>query len=127
MCDVLFLSIIRRHTRCAVVTGVQTCALPIYPSALGPCVIQQSGEASVMLLVDDGRVVSARRTVRVKRRNSLAVGVDELRNVVLMNHRIIRRDADLSAVLKLALGDAFGGTLKGRSLFDEPRVFSPAF
>src|SRR3546814_7961781 len=92
MCDVLFLSIIRRHTRCAVVTGVQTCALPIYPSALGPCVIQQSGEASVMLLVDDGRVVSARRTVRVKRRNSLAVGVDELRNVVLMNHRIIRRD-----------------------------------
>src|SRR3546814_9645652 len=42
------------------------------PSALGPCVIQQSGEASVMLLVDDGRVVSARRTVRDKRRNSLA-------------------------------------------------------
>src|SRR3546814_7690722 len=61
----------------------------------------------------------------VKRRNSLAVGVDELRNVVLMDHRIIRRDADLSAVLKLAVGDAFGGTLKGRSLFDERRVFSP--
>src|SRR3546814_16572249 len=69
------------------------------PSALGPCVIQQSGEASVMLLVDDGRVVSARRTVRVKRRNSLAVGVDELRNVVLMNHRIIRRDADRKSVV----------------------------
>src|SRR3546814_15457215 len=80
-----------------------------------------------MLLVDDGRVVSARRTVRVKRRNSLAVGVDELRNVVLMNHRIIRRDADLSAVLKLAVGDAFGGTLTGRSLFDERRVFYPEF
>src|SRR3546814_20727566 len=80
-----------------------------------------------MLLVDDGRVVSARRTVRVKRRNSLAVGVDELRNVVLMNHRLIRRDADLSAVLNLAVGDAFGGTLQGRSLFDERRVFSPVF
>src|SRR3546814_16705507 len=79
------------------------------------------------LFRSDGRVVSARRTVRVKRRNSLAVGVDELRNVVLMNHRIIRRDADLSAVLKLAVGDAFGGTLKGRSLFDERRVFSPEF
>src|SRR3546814_8189084 len=25
-----FFSIIRRHTRCALVTGVQTCALPIY-------------------------------------------------------------------------------------------------
>src|SRR3546814_3209132 len=26
-----FFSSIRRHTRCALVTGVQTCALPIYP------------------------------------------------------------------------------------------------
>src|SRR3546814_6672797 len=26
----LFFSSIRRHTRCALVTGVQTCALPIY-------------------------------------------------------------------------------------------------
>src|SRR3546814_16912855 len=70
------------------------------PSALGPCVIQQSGEASVMLLVDDGRVVSARRTVRVKRRNSLAVGVDELPNVVPMNHRLSRPHADRAAVTK---------------------------
>src|SRR3546814_18832675 len=29
----LFLSIRRRHTRCALVTGVQTCALPIWRSA----------------------------------------------------------------------------------------------
>src|SRR3546814_3894341 len=27
----LFFSSRRRHTRCALVTGVQTCALPIYP------------------------------------------------------------------------------------------------
>src|SRR3546814_4655341 len=25
----------RRHTRCALVTGVQTCALPIFPIAIG--------------------------------------------------------------------------------------------
>src|SRR3546814_4055319 len=32
-----FFSSIRRHTRCALVTGVQTCALPICPVALrGP-------------------------------------------------------------------------------------------
>src|SRR3546814_16603521 len=32
-----FFSIRRRHTRCALVTGVQTCALPIYPdSATSP-------------------------------------------------------------------------------------------
>src|SRR3546814_2247245 len=28
-----FFSSRRRHTRCALVTGVQTCALPIWPSA----------------------------------------------------------------------------------------------
>src|SRR3546814_10004692 len=29
MCVLFFFSSIRRHTRCALVTGVQTCALPI--------------------------------------------------------------------------------------------------
>src|SRR3546814_2425471 len=29
-CDFFFFSSRRRHTRCALVTGVQTCALPIY-------------------------------------------------------------------------------------------------
>src|SRR3546814_7152665 len=31
-----FFSSRRRHTRCALVTGVQTCALPIYPEAIVP-------------------------------------------------------------------------------------------
>src|SRR3546814_10330934 len=31
---VFFFSSRRRHTRCALVTGVQTCALPIYPAGL---------------------------------------------------------------------------------------------
>src|SRR3546814_2631131 len=36
---IFFFSSRRRHTRCALVTGVQTCALPIWPSAGGdgPC------------------------------------------------------------------------------------------
>src|SRR3546814_2191332 len=36
MCCVFFFSSRRRHTRCALVTGVQTCALPIYPLLLAP-------------------------------------------------------------------------------------------
>src|SRR3546814_8502453 len=32
---VFFFSSRRRHTRCALVTGVQTCALPIYPRFMG--------------------------------------------------------------------------------------------
>src|SRR3546814_20739181 len=31
-CDLFFFSSRRRHTRCALVTGVQTCALPILPA-----------------------------------------------------------------------------------------------
>src|SRR3546814_12580467 len=31
ICFLFFFSSRRRHTRCALVTGVQTCALPIYP------------------------------------------------------------------------------------------------
>src|SRR3546814_14742640 len=30
-CSMFFFSSRRRHTRCALVTGVQTCALPIFP------------------------------------------------------------------------------------------------
>src|SRR3546814_12359899 len=32
-CFCFFFSSRRRHTRCALVTGVQTCALPIYPAS----------------------------------------------------------------------------------------------
>src|SRR3546814_6862345 len=35
MCFMFFFSSRRRHTRCALVTGVQTCALPIYPDPAG--------------------------------------------------------------------------------------------
>src|SRR3546814_10652308 len=34
-CCVFFFSSRRRHTICALVTGVQTCALPIYDSLIG--------------------------------------------------------------------------------------------
>src|SRR3546814_8337936 len=36
MCFFFFFSSRRRHTRCALVTGVQTCALPIFPQVMYP-------------------------------------------------------------------------------------------
>src|SRR3546814_5572622 len=44
MCFVFFFSSRRRHTRCALVTGVQTCALPISTirSATSSCKWQQN-------------------------------------------------------------------------------------
>src|SRR3546814_1980381 len=44
----------RRHTRCALVTGVQTCALPIFPD-------QQPVSAETMLAKEKWKKVSWRR------------------------------------------------------------------
>src|SRR3546814_1613418 len=46
MCDIVrwvvfFFSSRRRHTRCALVTGVQTCALPISPADKSACAARQ--------------------------------------------------------------------------------------
>src|SRR3546814_1076052 len=41
---VFFFSSRRRHTRCALVTGVQTCALPIYVSGLSILVEWANGQ-----------------------------------------------------------------------------------
>src|SRR3546814_6908625 len=53
-----FFSSRRRHTRCALVTGVQTCALPIYPSPL------ELWEWGIANKIGAGRVLS-REKVRV--------------------------------------------------------------
>src|SRR3546814_6448691 len=46
MC-VLFFSSRRRHTRSAVVTGVQTCALPIFPPHAG---LENAGAKTIVLV-----------------------------------------------------------------------------
>src|SRR3546814_11908098 len=43
---VFFFSSRRRHTRCALVTGVQTCALPIYDSGLFHIIERWADDAS---------------------------------------------------------------------------------
>src|SRR3546814_9045769 len=44
-CCFFFFSSRRRHTRCALVTGVQTCALPIYRHARGQPIIRRDDGA----------------------------------------------------------------------------------
>src|SRR3546814_11330304 len=56
-----FFSSGRRHTRCALVTGVQTCALPIYKAYLKPVRGQENlqivtGARVNRLIVEDGVV-----------------------------------------------------------------------
>src|SRR3546814_18305464 len=44
-----FFSSRRRHTRCALVTGVQTCALPIFPQRASLCALRIFLEQSAVL------------------------------------------------------------------------------
>src|SRR3546814_5605800 len=65
----LFFSSRRRHTICALVTGVQTCALPIFERLVGPTIIEplRADWAGVRVaateLIDQGKAEEARRTV----------------------------------------------------------------
>src|SRR3546814_1330646 len=62
MLFVFFFSSRRRHTRCALVTGVQTCALPILPR---PVVVVTSALLSKIEAGDvgDSEIASARQLV----------------------------------------------------------------
>src|SRR3546814_10566049 len=51
-CCLFFFSSRRRHTRCALVTGVQTCALPIYYELAGEHLKNAKGYESYAQAVD---------------------------------------------------------------------------
>src|SRR3546814_8581308 len=56
-----FLSSRRRHTRCALVTGVQTCALPIYPSTIDERRPPLGHERFALVVVQAAHVVRTER------------------------------------------------------------------
>src|SRR3546814_4007301 len=60
MCVLFFVSSRRRHTRCALVTGVQTCALPIFPPA-GQQGVGWAGVLAVDGAAELGVAVAAQR------------------------------------------------------------------
>src|SRR3546814_5415124 len=61
----LFVSSRRRHTRCALVTGVQTCALPIYAAGRPEHPIWGSGQYDVHLYDADNVKVGEDLTVEI--------------------------------------------------------------
>src|SRR3546814_4728576 len=77
-----FFSSRRRHTRCALVTGVQTCALPIYRSLLCP------GESIGQENIGRGRLIGLRARWQSQAAGILlARGVDDLERLVGGRHR----------------------------------------
>src|SRR3546814_3507808 len=71
---IYFVSSRRRHTRCALVTGVQTCALPICPLQL-----QRLGEAAGLVELDVHHVVAALEGGQRRRVVAGLVGADRHR------------------------------------------------
>src|SRR3546814_2927548 len=53
VCCLFFFSSRRRHTRCALVTGVQTCALPIWGRARHEAIVRQGVGQKVLDRVDN--------------------------------------------------------------------------
>src|SRR3546814_9936568 len=68
-----FFSSRRRHTRCALVTGVQTCALPIYPSDKQPYAsLDVHGQKSAPELLDMAQKLAEQNRVSLEKFAALA-------------------------------------------------------
>src|SRR3546814_3728746 len=52
---IIFFSSRRRHTRCAVVTGVQTCALPIFPQNIATHMHKKKVAETVNRIMDPAK------------------------------------------------------------------------
>src|SRR3546814_2146811 len=82
MISLFVLSSRRRHTRCALVTGVQTCALPIYKLTLGadapPACYEDLDHADTVLIAGSNMAyahpVLFRRLEEAKRSEERRVG-----------------------------------------------------
>src|SRR3546814_1673915 len=59
-CVVFFFSSRRRHTRCALVTGVQTCALPILSGAEKPATLPLTPHCTKPLALTASKVAPAK-------------------------------------------------------------------
>src|SRR3546814_5299664 len=77
---VLFFSSRRRHTRCALVTGVQTCALPIYQASASPA--QGLGGA---------RQCAARRARQTAQLESAGPATGDLARIAAIRRRLAAR------------------------------------
>src|SRR3546814_6885557 len=103
LCVCFFFSSRRRHTSCALVTGVQTCALPIYT---GGSVVTASGltflklGARNLLIVNPRDIPALVKSLRQNRFTALT-GVNKLFNALLNNADFAKLDF---STLQLTLG-----------------------
>src|SRR3546814_11839881 len=96
-CECLFSSR-RRHTRCALVTGVQTCALPISPRRPG---VREGLTAlrkshSIIFVITEGERDRVRRTARAHQLEGLFDRIIEAPKIPRIYQRALRLVGDAS-------------------------------
>src|SRR3546814_1672981 len=103
MCLCVFFSSRRRHTRCALVTGVQTCALPIYHLVylgFGDFVTEHATHADA-LLVDMQHHL--RRLFDVHVEETLEHHHDEFhRRVIVVEQRSEEHTSELQSLMRIS-------------------------
>src|SRR3546814_1132031 len=87
-----FFSSRRRHTRCALVTGVQTCALPIYWPPRVFCVRRCGGMAGVTM------DVSIETLSSLERRLTVSLPADRLEGEVSDRLRGLLRSVEMEGI-----------------------------
>src|SRR3546814_15266767 len=102
--DVFFFSSRRRHTRCALVTGVQTCALPIYRR---PVAVDDESDAGLVVAAQTGRAGRTQARLRAAHtaparpdRKSVVEGKSVSVSVDLGGRRIIKNKKHIDKLVQ---------------------------
>ncbi len=95
--------------------------------ALCPRIFDQFLEPGHMACIDDRRIGRISAAAWIELQDRLPIGRDEAFDFVLVQQRIIRRDADLSGIGELAIGDRRRGAFQCKAALDDRRRFAAEF
>src|SRR3546814_9807492 len=100
---VLFLSSRRRHTRCALVTGVQTCALPILSNGWNPAVHLHSQSGGSLAFNSSLEAFLPSKSAQEAVNVGAAAGIFDL-DIALASGRAAGQGDDVQAPFPAAVG-----------------------
>src|SRR3546814_18056173 len=106
MCASFFFSSRRRHTRCALVTGVQTCALPIYAVFLQHQAVAAAADAELQPGIGVDAVEELGGVGPLDIDLAEGGGVEDAERVAHRLHLAVHRRVQVLAVLRVVPGAA---------------------